>query len=136
EVDAVFTGDPGQTVVRPGDIRYRDISGPNGVPDGIITNDDKTNIGSSIPDFTYGLNLDATYKNWDFNVFFNGVQGRELINTNIYDLEGMPRLFNAGVGVLDRWTGPGTSNTVPRAGGAPQNLSISTRYLEDASYLR
>ncbi|OYX25327.1 MAG: SusC/RagA family TonB-linked outer membrane protein [Flavobacteriales bacterium 32-35-8] len=136
EVDAVFTADPTQTIVRPGDIRYKDISGPNGVPDGRITNDDKTIIGSAIPDFTYGLNFDATYKNFDFNVFFNGVQGRDIMNTNIYDLEGMPRLFNAGVGVLNRWTGPGTSNSVPRAGGAPQNLAISTRYLEDGSFLR
>lgn len=131
EVDQHLFGVPGQTAIQPGDVKYRDLNG-----DGIINNEDKTNIGSAIPDFTYGLNFDATYKNWDFNVFFNGVQGRELINTNIYDLEGMPRLFNAGVGVLNRWTGPGTSNTVPRAGGPTQNLSISTRYLEDGSFMR
>lgn len=129
EVDAVFTSP--QTTVQPGDIRYLDLNG-----DGNITNADKTIIGDALPDFTYGLNLDATYKNWDFNVFITGVQGRDLMNTNIYDLEGMPRLFNAGVGVLNRWTGPGTSNSVPRAGGAPQNLSISTRYLEDGSFAR
>lgn len=131
EVDAVFWADPGQTVVRPGDIRFKDLNG-----DGQIDNADKTKIGSSIPDFTYGLNFDASYKNWDFNVFFNGVQGRDLMNTNIYDLEGMTRLFNAGTAVLNRWTGPGTSNTVPRAGGAPQNYGISSRYLEDGSFLR
>ncbi|MGE5943246.1 MAG: SusC/RagA family TonB-linked outer membrane protein [Flavobacteriales bacterium] len=136
EVDAVLTVP--QTTVFPGDIRYLDLNG-----DGEINNDDKTNIGNSIPDFTYGLNLEATYKNWDFNLFFNGVQGRDLMNTNLYDLEGMPRLFNAGVAVLDRWTGPGTSNSIPRAGlggtatsGAPTNARISTRFLEDASFLR
>ncbi|MBU3821951.1 TonB-dependent receptor [Flavobacteriaceae bacterium XHP0103] len=131
EVDAVFTGNPGQTTVQPGDIRYLDLNG-----DGNITNADKTIIGDALPDFTYGLNLSANYKNWDFNAFFTGVQGRDLINTNIYDLEGMPRLFNAGVGVLDRWTPTNPSNTVPRAGGAPQNLQISTRYLEDGSFTR
>lgn len=138
EVDAVFTGNPGQTTVRPGDIRYLDLNG-----DGNITNADKTIIGDALPDFTYGLNFSATYRNWDFNVFFTGVQGRDLINTNIYDLEGMPRLFNAGVGVLDRWTPTNPSNTVPRAGngggadsGAPQNTAISTRYLEDGSFMR
>jgi len=138
EVDAVFTGNPGQTTVRPGDIRYLDLNG-----DGNITNADKTIIGDALPDFTYGLNFSATYRNWDFNVFFTGVQGRDLINTNIYDLEGMPRLFNAGVGVLDRWTPTNPSNIVPRAGngggadsGAPQNTAISTRYLEDGSFMR
>ncbi|WP_239970524.1 SusC/RagA family TonB-linked outer membrane protein [Confluentibacter citreus] len=131
EVDAVFTANPGQTTVQPGDIRYKDLNG-----DGLINNSDKTIIGNANPDLTFGLNLDATYKNWDFNVFFTGLVGRDLMNTNIYDLEGMPRLFNAGVGVLNRWTGPGTSNSVPRAGGAPQNLAISTRYLEDASFTR
>lgn len=131
DVDAVLWGDPGQTIIGPGDVRYKDLNG-----DGFINNQDKTNIGSAIPDFTYGLNLDASYKNWDFNMFFNGVQGRDLMNTNIYDLEGMTRLFNSGVAVLDRWTGPGTSNSIPRADGPLQNSAISTRYLEDGSYLR
>src|SRR5690606_18052803 len=67
EVDAVFTADPGQTTVRPGDIRYLDLNG-----DGNITNADKTIIGDALPDFTYGLNLTANYKNWDFNAFFTG----------------------------------------------------------------
>ena len=138
EVDAVFWGNPSQTTVQPGDIRYKDLNG-----DGNITNADKTIIGDALPDFTYGLNFTATYRNWDFNAFFMGIQGRDLINTNIYDLEAMPRLFNAGVGVLDRWTPTNPSNSVPRAGigggpdsGAPQNAAISTRYLEDGSFMR
>jgi len=62
--------------------------------------------------------------------------GRDLYNTNIYDLEGMPRLFNSGVAVLDRWTATNPSNTVPRAGGAPQNIQLSDRFVEDGSYGR
>jgi len=62
--------------------------------------------------------------------------GRDLYNTNIYDLEGMPRLFNSGVAVLDRWTPSNPSNTVPRAGGAPQNIQLSDRFVEDGSYGR
>ena len=131
EVDAVFTADPTQTTVQPGDIRYIDHNG-----DGTITADDRVKIGNPYPDVTYGLNLSAGYKNWDLNTFITGVAGGDLYNTNIYDLEGMPRLFNAGTGVLDRWTGAGTSNSVPRAGGAPQNLSISDRFVEDGSYTR
>ena len=131
EVDAVFTADPSQTTVQPGDIRYIDQNG-----DGTITSDDRVKIGTPYPDITYGVNLSAGYKNWDLNAFITGVAGGDLYNTNIYDLEGMPRPFNAGTGVLDRWTGAGTSNSVPRAGGAPQNLSISDRFVEDGSYTR
>ncbi|MEO8252756.1 MAG: TonB-dependent receptor [Flavobacterium sp.] len=131
EVDAVFSANPSQSIVKPGDIRYKDLNN-----DGSITNADKTIIGNALPDFTYGLNLDASYKNWDLNVFITGVQGRDLINTNLYDLEGMKKLFNAGVSVMDRWTATNPSNTIPRAGGAPQNTAISTRYLEDGSFAR
>src|SRR5690606_38778632 len=62
EVDAVFYNNLTQTTVRPGDIRYVDVN-----DDGNITDADKTNIGNGLPDFTYGLNFDVSYKNWDFN---------------------------------------------------------------------
>tara|TARA_R110002096_G_scaffold436083_1_gene667046 strand:+ start:3145 stop:6129 length:2985 start_codon:yes stop_codon:yes gene_type:complete len=131
EVEAVFTANPGQTTVKPGDIRFKDLNG-----DGNITEADRAIIGDPFPDITYGLNLDADYKNFDLNIFINGLQGRDLYNTNIYDLEGMPRLFNAGTAVLDRWTPTNPSTTVPRAGGAPQNLALSDRFVEDGSYVR
>ena len=130
EVDAVLT--PGQTTVQAGDIRFIDQNG-----DGQINADDRVKIGNPYPDVTYGLNLNGNYKNWDLNIFISGVAGVDVYNTNIYDLEGMPRLFNAGTNVLNRWTGPNTSNTVPRAGGAPQNYNaISDRFVEDGSYTR
>jgi hypothetical protein len=56
-------------------------------------------------------------------------------NTNIYDLEGMPRLFNSGVAVLDRWTPTNPSNTVPRP-GVGTNVQVSSRFVEDGSYTR
>lgn len=131
EVDAVFTADPGQTTVQAGDIRFKDLNN-----DGTINSDDRAIIGNPLPELTFGLNLDAGYKNFDFNLFFTGLIGRDLYNTNIYDLEGMPRLFNSGVAVLDRWTPNNSSNTVPRAGGAPQNIQLSDRFVEDGSYGR
>ena len=67
------------TKTAPGDIRFKDIDG-----DGVITPDDRTEIGSSIPDFTYGITFDASYKNFDFNVFLQGVSGNEIFNGNIY----------------------------------------------------
>jgi TonB-linked SusC/RagA family outer membrane protein len=131
EVDAVFTANPSQTTVQPGDIRFVDHNG-----DGDITSADRVNIGNPYPDLTYGLNLSADYKNWDVNLFITGVAGNDIYNTNIYDLQGMPRIFNSGTEVLDRWTPTNPSNSVPRAGGAPQNNNISDRFVEDGSYTR
>lgn len=117
----------------PGDIRFSDING-----DGVITADDRTNIGHFLPDFSYGLNATANWKNFDLSLFVQGVSGNEVLNTNIYDLEGMTRLFNAGTAVLDRWTPENTDTDVPRAitGDPNRNARISSRYIEDGSYLR
>lgn len=131
EVDAVFTANPGQTIVQPGDIRFKDLNG-----DGDITADDRTKIGNPYPDVSYGFNGSANYKNFDLNIFITGVAGNDVYNTNIYDLQGMTRLFNSGTAVLDRWTGPGTSNSIPRALGAGANVSASDRFIEDGSYTR
>ncbi|WP_225901850.1 SusC/RagA family TonB-linked outer membrane protein [Zobellia barbeyronii] len=134
EVDANLTQTlvDGEFPVNPGDIRFVDQNG-----DGQINADDRVKIGNPYPDFTYGLNLNANYKQLDLNLFIAGVSGVDVYNTNIYDLEGMPRLFNAGTNVLNRWTGPGTSNSVPAAGGNDQNFnSISDRFVEDGSYAR
>jgi len=131
EIDEVFTANPDQTTVQPGDIRFVDRNG-----DGMISSADKTKIGNPYPDFTYGLNLTANYRNFDLNIFINGSHGNDIYNTNIYDLQGMTRLFNSGTEVLNRWTGPGTSNTIPRAIGAIQNTSASDRFVEDGSFTR
>ncbi len=135
EVDAVLV--PGQTTFQPGDIRFVDRNG-----DKVINSQDKTNIGNPYPDFTYGLNLTAAYKKFDFNCFISGVSGNDVFNSNKFDLEAMQRLFNSGTQVLDRAvvvngsvTNP--SATLPRALGASQNwASASQRYVEDGSYTR
>ncbi|WP_299664941.1 TonB-dependent receptor [uncultured Polaribacter sp.] len=132
EVDAVFTANPGQTTVQPGDVRYKDLNG-----DGTINSEDRTKLADPYPDFTYGLNLTANYKNWDANLFINGVQGVDIYNTNKYDLEaGANRLFNGSTVLLDSWTPSNQSTTQPRVPGAPQNHQISDRYIEDGSFLR
>jgi len=132
EVDAVFTSNPGQTAVQPGDIRYKDLNG-----DGDITSDDRTVLEDPLPDFTYGLNLSANYKNFDAALFITGVQGAEVYNTNKYDLEGgAGRAFNGSTVLLDSWTPGNLTTSVPRFGGAQQNHAISDRYIEDGSYTR
>ena len=59
----------------PGDLRYKDISGPNGAPDGIINEYDRVGIGNNLPDFTYGFSAGITYKNLDVSVMFQGATG-------------------------------------------------------------
>ena len=135
EVDAVFG--PGQTAVQPGDIRFVDQDGNK-----LINADDKVNIGNPYPDFTYGLNLTAAYKKFDFNCFFTGVQGNDIFNATKFELQAMQRLFNASTDVIGRSivangvvTNP--SATLPRALGASQNwATASDRYVEDGSYTR
>lgn len=133
-----------QPTAKPGDIRFRDIAGPRDEnnnptgPDGVIDANDRTNIGHFMPDFTYGLNASASFKGFDFTMFLQGVQGNEIMNTNLYHLQGMTRLFNSSTDVLRRWTPTNTDTDVPRAinGDPSRNARLSTRYIEDGSYLR
>jgi TonB-linked SusC/RagA family outer membrane protein len=63
-----------------GDPRLKDLSGPGGKPDGLIDNFDKTNLGNNLPDFTFGFTNSVTYKNFDFTILIQGVQGVEVLN--------------------------------------------------------
>ncbi|NER17783.1 SusC/RagA family TonB-linked outer membrane protein [Spongiivirga citrea] len=118
--------------VQPGDVRFLDING-----DGQISLEDRQVIGNPNPDFTYALNLRAEYKGWDFDVLFNGVQGVDVLNSNVFYLEGLDNGLNYGTQVLRRWQNPGDITDIPRFRfGSNINNEISTRYIEDGSYLR
>jgi TonB-linked SusC/RagA family outer membrane protein len=121
-----------------GDLKFKDLSGPNGKPDGAITDADRTYIGSFIPKFTYSLNYSASYHNFDLSVFFQGVQGNKIFNAERIIVEGMARLFNSGTRVLNAWTPTNTHTDIPRAisGDPNQNVRPSTRWIENGSYLR
>ncbi|WP_075590718.1 SusC/RagA family TonB-linked outer membrane protein [Labilibacter marinus] len=133
EVDAVFWANPGQKTVKPGDIRFKDLNN-----DGLINADDRTIIGNPFPDITYGLNLDAQYKNFDMSLFITGVAGNEIFNTSTYDLVGgANRLFNVSETYYkNKWSAANPSGTEPRILGAPQNNGVSDRFVEDGSYTR
>ncbi len=129
---------PDQAGAAAGDIRFKDLSGPNGAPDGIIDSYDRTFLGSYLPKFTYGLNYSGTYKKFDFSVFFQGVYGNKIYNGTKVLTEGMLRLFNAGTAVLNAWTPTNTNTNIPRAisGDPNQNARTSDRFIESGSYLR
>jgi TonB-linked SusC/RagA family outer membrane protein len=143
QTDAEVTSHAGgtQTTARAGDFRIKDVAGIDTDgnrtgPDGRIDGNDRTNIGNPFPKLTLGIDLNASYKGIDLNVFISGIYGNDVYNTNIYDLQGMPRLFNAGVEVLDRWTPTNPSNTIPRLGGIASNTQSSTRFIEDGAFTR
>lgn len=113
---------------QPGDLRYVDING-----DGVINTDDRTNIGDPIPEATMGLNLNLNYKGFDFVAYTFASIGNDMVRN--YE-RNQPNVNRAAY-ILDRWTGPGTSNSVPRVTtGATSNLAFSDYYVEDASYAR
>ncbi|MFV8325016.1 SusC/RagA family TonB-linked outer membrane protein [Flavobacterium sp. ZS1P14] len=114
----------------PGDLKFKDVNG-----DGKITADDRTIIGNPTPDFTYGLSLNANYKDWFFSMDFQGVYGNEVWRN--WGNGSTFAQFNYRQDREDRWTGAGTSNWEPRVyEGSDYNKLNSTYMIEDGSYLR
>jgi TonB-linked SusC/RagA family outer membrane protein len=125
--------------IMPGDVKYKDLSGPEGIPDGRIDAFDRVYAGSAIPDFTYGLTINLAYKNFDFSAFIQGVQGNKVYMQINKDIEGFYRAFPVTERFYENhWTTENPSNEVPRAawGGATNNNRPSTRFIEDGSYVR
>ncbi|WP_372641539.1 SusC/RagA family TonB-linked outer membrane protein [Ancylomarina sp.] len=126
-------GDLLQASAKPGDIRFKDTNG-----DGELNEKDKVYSGSGIPDFTYSINFNASYKGFDFSMMFYGIEGNELYNGNRYYLENMSAGQNFLASSLNAWTETNKNTNTPRAvlGDANTNTRESDRYLEDGSFLR
>ncbi len=120
-----------QSGARPGDLRFVDQDG-----DGVISfgnDNDRTFIGSPIPDFIMGLNLGMDFKGFDVSANIYAAIGQDIIR----NYERQQPFANQLSYNLDRWTGPGTSNTVPRlTTGQTRNTVFSDFYVEDGSFVR
>lgn len=146
-----------------GDIKYKDISGPDGKPDGVINEYDKTNLGSPMPKFTFGWTNTFRYKDFDLSIFINGSYGNKVMNylgmqlthmnsaweNQLNSVTGRARLepidpdkvYPSGQYWYDDVTNVRVSNpeaTIPRASiqDPNDNDRISDRYVEDGSYIR
>jgi len=126
-----------QPNAQPGDVRYLDISGPDGLPDGIIGSDDRTLLGSAMPDFFGGIRNQITYKKFDLSFFFNYSYGNEVVNYNRWILSQVQPGINQLTEVTSRWTPQNTETSVPRASSQrAAEYAIDSRFVEDASFLR
>ena len=144
--------------VWPGDLKFKDVNN-----DGIIDESDKTTIGSPLPKFTFGFTNTFTYKGFDLSIFINGSYGNKVMNYTSIPLTSMTSTWNnqiqekiadrAQLAPIDankiyddgsawynditnvRVTNPGTKT--PRVAlGNGYNQNISSRYIEDGSYIR
>ena len=118
----------GAPITSPGDIRYKDVN-----EDGVIDINDRTNIGKPQADFFMGFNFSGNYKNWDFSAYLYSELGKEIVR----NYERFLPNANKPNYYLGRWTGEGTSNSIPRlTNDATNNKLFSDFFVEDASFLR
>ncbi len=127
---------PAQDGAAPGRFRYRDING-----DGRITPDDRTYLGSPVPNFSGGLTFTLKYKNFDLNLFANGTVGNEIFNVSRWFTDFYPsfQYSSKAARVLNSWTPQNTGATIPifeSASNFSTNTQASSYYVEDGSYLR
>ncbi len=118
----------GRSQLRPGDLIYIDQNG-----DGIVNNDDRLKVGSPLPDFEYGLNFNASYKNFEATLFFQGTVGNDIFNARKY-FEHFEFRSNYSTSVLNSWTPTNTNTDIPRFGA--RRTDASDWYIEDGTYLR
>jgi len=116
-----------------GDIRFVDLNN-----DGVINDKDRTYLGNPNPTFIFSLNNSFSFQGFDLSIFLQGIAGNKVCNANRFWSEAMAVAQNQTTETLNRWTGPGTSNTMPRAvfNDPNKNTRPSDRYIEDGSYLR
>jgi TonB-dependent starch-binding outer membrane protein SusC len=124
--------------IKPGDIKFKDINGPQGKPDGLIDAYDRTVIGNPSPVFTGGFSNNFTYGNFDLNIFFNFSYGNDVININRIKFDGGgPVNQNMYASYINRWTPDNPNNSYFRTGGAgPVDYVYNTRVIEDGSFIK
>ena len=132
EVDA-HANQPGKGLGR---IRYTDLNG-----DGVINDFDRTWIGRPHPDFTYGLSMDLSYKNFDFSFFIQGVAGIDVVNEFKYatDFWSVSETgSNKGTRLLNAWSPSNPDSNIPAIALVDNNFEsrFSTYFIENGSYLK
>jgi TonB-dependent starch-binding outer membrane protein SusC len=133
--DPNITNDPRRTggLIEPGDVRFIDTNG-----DGIIDDKDRVKLGSPHPSVVYGLNADIAYKGFDIGLFFLGNAGLEIYNADRMQGLDPTYSFNMYAETINRWTGPNTSNSIPRMTTRRNNRNYRTSdmFIEKGDFFR
>ena len=121
-----------QPGAQPGDIKFKDING-----DGKITDDDRTRQGVTIPKYSYGFTFNASYENFDLNIFWQGHGGNKVYN-GLYNSLMIGGLINHHTDELNYWTPDNTNTNVPRPDVLETNANArpSDRFIQKGDYLR
>lgn len=151
EIDAYYAQLTDQTIanpdyVAPGDLYFENVGGNpteeepfySTTPDNLINDYDQTEIGNTIPGYTYGINLNAAWKGFDLSMSFYGEGDVEKYNAVRAGFESMNGEINYWTTTLNRWTSQNKSTSMPRAviGDPAQNNRYSSRFVESAAFFR
>lgn len=152
EIDAYYASTPDETVqnvanIAPGDLYFQDVQGNptenepfySTTPDGRVNTYDQTEIGNTIPGYTYGINLNSGYRGFDLSLNFYGEGNVDKYNYARASQEAMGSAGpNYRTSVSNRWTPNNTSTDMPRAviGDPAGNNRFSDRYVESAAFFR
>lgn len=137
QLNALNAGSPNKIYqnakTAPGDIKFRDLNG-----DGVINASDRTIIGNPNPKAFAGITNNFSYKGLDLSIFFQGSFGNDIYNQTRTVTEGQTDPINQSAAVLNHWTPTNTDTSIPRPvrSDPNQNNRISTRFIEDGSYVR
>lgn len=120
---------------RLGGYKVKDVSGPQGTPDGRISGDDVQLTGNPNPKFIFGVNTSARYKGFDFTALVTGVQGNQIYNALRYNLENPLGQRNLYKGLVNRWS-PTNPSQEYASGLVNGRLPFTNRFIEDGSFVR
>ncbi|MDE3183882.1 MAG: TonB-dependent receptor [Bacteroidota bacterium] len=127
---------PTQSDAAPGFFKYKDVNG-----DGKIDANDRTFIGNPNPDFTYGLNISFSYKNFDFSTFFFGSHGNDIFNNTLFFTD-FPDFFKGAIRkevALNSWTPTNTNTSIPKlstTGGFSTDGVTNSYFISKGSYMK
>jgi hypothetical protein len=120
-----------QKTAKPGDRRYVDKNS-----DGAINASDRVILGYAQPKLYGGITNTFSYKGVELSVFIQGTSGNSIFNINRFELESLTGVSNQSTATLNRWTPTNPSNEIPRANAVGNAYVLSSRQIEDGSYLR